>query len=334
MKKIWKWLLFVLVILLAAGCVFLYRYINRIRYNDGYVNGNTAGNLYNEGYFCEKDGIVYFSNPADNYCLYSMNPDGTNIKKLEDQSVSYINVDDHYIYYCKLKGKSADSFSFLPVNTNSLCRLDIDGKGKPEILDDDPCMYASLVGNYLYYLHYDTTDATTLYKVKIDGKEKEQVEKQSYFTASTDGQYIYYNGLTDNHNIYEMDTSNDHAKVIYEGNCWMPVKDGNNLYFMDCENDYRIAKVDLTNGEKTLVTDCRVDCYNVTGDKIFFQKNDKTNPAICCINTDGSNYQELKEGNYTAINVTSTYVYFKDFTTETPYYTSVAAPGNVQIFNP
>ncbi len=45
-------------------------------------------------------------------------------------------------------------------------------------------------------------------------------------------------------------------KVIYEGNCWMPVKDGNNLYFMDCENDYRIAKVDLTNGEKTLVTDC------------------------------------------------------------------------------
>ena len=103
---------------------------------------------------------------------------------------------------------------------------------------------------------------------------------------------------------------------------------------MDCENDYRIAKVDLTNGEKTLVTDCRVDCYNVAGDKIFFQKNDKTDPAICCINTDGSNYQELKEGNYTAINVTSTYVYFKDFTTKTPYYTSVAAPGNVQIFNP
>ena len=52
----------------------------------------------------------------------------------------------------------------------------------------------------------------------------------------------------------------------------MPVKDGNNLYFMDCENDYRIAKVDLTNGEKTLVTDCRVDCYNVTGDKIFFSE--------------------------------------------------------------
>ena len=58
----------------------------------------------------KKDGIVYFANPADNYCLYSMNPDGTNIKKLEDQSVSYINVDDHYIYYCKLKEKALIRF--------------------------------------------------------------------------------------------------------------------------------------------------------------------------------------------------------------------------------
>ena len=41
------------------------------------------------------------------------------------------------------------------------------------------------------------------------------------------------------------------------------MKDGNNLYFMDCENDYRIAKVDLTNGEKTLVTDCRVDEFEL-----------------------------------------------------------------------
>ena len=110
MKKIWKWLLFVLVILLAAGCVFLYRYINRIRYNDGYVNGNTAGNLYNEGYFCEKDGIVYFANPADNYCLYSMNPDGTNIKKLEDQSVSYINVDATTFITVNLREKALIHF--------------------------------------------------------------------------------------------------------------------------------------------------------------------------------------------------------------------------------
>lgn len=170
-------------------------------------------------------------------------------------------------------------------------------------------------------------------KVKIDGKEKEQVEKQSYFTASTDGQYIYYNGLTDNHNIYEMDTSNDHAKVIYEGNCWMPVKDGNNLYFMDCENDYRIAKVDLTNGEKrwsrtAVSTATTLPEIRFSSRKMIRQ----IRPSAVSIQTEAI-IRELKKGNYTAINVTSTYVYFKDFTTKTPYYTSVAAPGNVQIFN-
>lgn len=76
-----------------------------------------------------------------------------------------------------------------------------------------------------------------------------------------------------------MDTSNDHAKVIYEGNCWMPVKDGNNLYFMDCENDYRIAKVDLTNGEKRWSRTAVSTAIMSQADKIFFQKNDKTNPG-------------------------------------------------------
>ena len=44
--------------------------------------GNTAGNLYNSGLFCEYDGTVYFSNAADNGALYSMNVDETEVKKL------------------------------------------------------------------------------------------------------------------------------------------------------------------------------------------------------------------------------------------------------------
>ena len=36
-------------------------------------HGNTAGNLHNYGLVYEMDGKVYFSNPNDNNCLYSMN---------------------------------------------------------------------------------------------------------------------------------------------------------------------------------------------------------------------------------------------------------------------
>ena len=45
---------------------------NKIHYNTSYVNGNTAGNLYNAGLFCESNGTIFFSNPDDDYRLYSM----------------------------------------------------------------------------------------------------------------------------------------------------------------------------------------------------------------------------------------------------------------------
>lgn len=54
----------------------------RVKMNEGYVTGNTAGNLYNGGLFCESEGVIYFSNLYDDGCLYSMLPDETDIKKL------------------------------------------------------------------------------------------------------------------------------------------------------------------------------------------------------------------------------------------------------------
>ena len=51
------------VIAIVAIVIIVNRINSKIQYNDEYVNGNTAGNLYNGGYFCEKDGVIYFANP-------------------------------------------------------------------------------------------------------------------------------------------------------------------------------------------------------------------------------------------------------------------------------
>ena len=67
--------------------------------NSGFVNGNTASNLYNGGAFCEYDGTIYFSNPSDSWKLYSMDSSGGNLKKLANDIPTYINVDENYIYY-------------------------------------------------------------------------------------------------------------------------------------------------------------------------------------------------------------------------------------------
>ena len=161
----------IILILIAVFC--LIHFLNRTKMNSGYVNGNSAGNLYNGGLFCESNGTVFFSNPSDNHRLYSMNPDGSDMKKLSDDTVSYINADDHYVYYVRNNKSEDTNFSFLNFGTNSLCRINRDG-GRVTILDDDPSLYAGLYGNYIYYIHYDKETASTLYRIKIDGTKKEQ----------------------------------------------------------------------------------------------------------------------------------------------------------------
>lgn len=337
MKKRLPIIIFILLLVLAiAGGVFFYL-SGKTKFNDGYVNGNTAGNLYNGGRYCEYDGTLYFANPSDRDALYSMDLDGGNLTKLCDDVVSFINVDEHYIYYIRNNpGTHGDAFSFLSVNTNSLCRIDRDGsEDSIKTLDSNPCLYASLIGDYIYYVHYTAEDGSSLYKVKIDGSNCQQVNKNPYFTCSANGQYMYYNGIDGDHYIWRLNTADDSNGMLYGGNCWMPiVADESTAYFMDCDNNYAIACVDLTTGEKTLLSEDRVDWYNVYGDYIYFQRNDAEHPALCRMRTDGTDYKELVDGNYMNISVTSTHVYFQDFISEQTFCMSKASGSKPEPFDP
>ena len=67
-------LAFVIVTLVIAAVVTFTILDKRVP-RDPSDHGNSAGNLHNGGLFFEMDGKVYFSNPYDSDCLYSMNPD-------------------------------------------------------------------------------------------------------------------------------------------------------------------------------------------------------------------------------------------------------------------
>lgn len=335
MKKKIPIFIFLLVMILGIVLGIYYYISNRPKFNDSYVNGNTAGNLYNAGLICENNGSIFFANPSDGNTLYSMDLDGGHLTKLTDDVASFINADDHYVYYVRNNPSVNDAFSFLNVNTNSLCRVSRDGHGKEIILDNEPCMYASLFGNYIYYVHYEKKTASTLYKVKIDGTEKQQVDEEPFFTCSTDGQYFYYNGLHGNHNVWRYDTTSYGSDLIFSGNCWMPtVTSDGTIYLMDCDDNYKLSVGNATTGEKTTLCDDRIDFYNVCGDYIYFQRSDKSSPALCRIRTDGSDYQVISEGVYTDINVSSTDVYFRDYNSGIMYRSPITNPAATTIFNP
>lgn len=130
---------------------------------------------------------------------------------------------------------------FFLLTKTACCRISRDG-GKITILDPDPCIYASLIGNYIYYLHYDSTDASTeLYKVKIDGSEKEKLMGGYAFTCNSNGQYFYYNSPDDG-KLYQFDTKTDTSSLYYDCSCYKPiVTENNDIYYMDVSQDNAIV---------------------------------------------------------------------------------------------
>ena len=335
MRNIRRYLILAVIILIIAGYAVFYYLSNKTQWNDTYVNGNTAGNLYNNGLFCERDGMVYFSNPNDSHYLYSMDLQTGETEKLYEDIASFINADDRYVYYVRNNVAKDFQFSFLHFNTNSLCRYDLK-TGKVKILDSAPSIYASLIGNYIYYIHYTTETASTLYRIKIDGSEAEQVDTNPYFTCSANGQYLYYNGIEKDHNIYQMDTATGTSQTICSGNYWMPSADNENIYFMDCEQNYALVRLGRSQKDPVTVVKDRIEYYNVYGDTIYFQRNNLDgDAAFCSVSTDGSKYRVIREGNYTNINVTSQNVYFSEVGKEdTIYQMPVNGSGTISVFDP
>ena len=334
MKKHLPLLILLAFVVIFAGFGIYDQQQHKIKYNNGYVNGNTAGNLYNAGLFCEKNGTVFFANPDDDYRLYSMDPDGSNLKKLSYDRVMYINADDHYIYYVRNNEKTGTGFDFFSYARNSLCRIDQNGENT-KILDKDPCLYASLVGNTIYYLHYDDETATTLYKIGIDGTGRQKVHSPYIFTCSALGQYIYSSGTETDGALYRLDTADDSLQKVYDCNSFKPtVLSDDDVYYMDVDQNNALVHTSINAGNPVTLTTDSLDFYNVYGSFIFYQRYSEKNPALCMIKNDGSGYTELAQGNYSNINVTSTYIYFTEYTTKQVLCTPTDHPGELTPFHP
>lgn len=333
-----KWIeigIAILVIVALTTTIIINKMKEKTIYNETYVNGNSAGNLYNAGLFCESNGTVFFSNPDDNNALYSMDLNGSNLKKLCNDQAMYINADNNYVYYVRNNVESGTDYDFFSFNKNSLCRINRDG-GKVKILDPDPCIYASLIGNQIYYLHYDDKEATTLYRIGIDGKNKEQVYDYYVFTCSTDGSYFYYNGVIDNGSIYRFQTKSDVTEKFYECNSYKPIVNHNeDIYYLDVDQNNALVHTNPRFDNPITLTNDSIDIYNVYGSYIYYQRySPKDGNALCRIKNDGSNFEVILEGDFCNINITSHYIYFQDFKTKNILCTETSNPGDISSFSP
>lgn len=300
---------------------------------DGTI-GATAGNLNNNGLFCEYNGKVYFSNSYDNGALYCMNPDGSDAKKLNNLNSKYINVGGNSIIFYGdpiASGKGLGSVVQKPgmyimgTNGQHLSALSKDTTGAMLLVDSN-----------VFYQHYTKESGTTF--AVMDLRKRKSTELLDYMInpVALYGRKIYFNGMYSDHHLYTFDVDTHEVTDIFGGDCWNPVFVGDYIYYMDVQNDYRLVRYNLTENVIEIVTKERVDFFNIYGDMIYaavYQKAGARNPALKRYSLDGSASEVIKEGVFNDINVTSTYVYFKEFDDEYhTYCTPTFGPVNVTEF--
>lgn len=332
MKKNWKILLFagIILIFLVVSSV-ISSFTGKIPSNDISITGNTAGNLNNGGLYAESNGKVYFSNAYDNGCLYSMNTDETELKKLSNSQASSINVGGNYLYYYMDSSGGGTGLGYV-IRTYGIYRSKLNGKNS-ECLDRNAAVTMQLAGDYLYYQRYTNQDFTKFYKVKTDKSENVLVSDSIINPAACYNGIIYFNGTEKDHYLYALDTRTDTISTIYEGNLWYPAYYAGYIYYMDVSSNYRLCRYSLADNTVEILTNDRVDTFNVGDSYIYYQRNSSTEPALMRMHLDGSDPEIVAEGNYSDINLTSSYAYFHAFGQDVPvYHTPVNGAVNVTAF--
>lgn len=325
-------------VILAIVSIIIININNQSRFtlNEDNVQGNTGGNLLNGGLFCELDDKIYFSNANDDGALYSMNPDATDFEKVFDDKVKYINGAGNYIYYTRRNNdKEKESPNALEFNNKGMYRINKDGSNIKSLysgLNENMKLY----GNYIYYEHSTKDGGLTLYKVKIDGTDEQILEDEAISPTSIIDGVIYYSGIGNDHNIHTMDLSTGFNTTLFEGNTMNTIATNDYIYYISLSDNYSINRInkDGTNPITIVPDHCFAFNISLNGKYLYYQIDDGENNGIHCLNTETNEVKTIISGNYNSINITSNFVFFKEFNSDTMFMLPVGEKGTLSTFNP
>jgi hypothetical protein len=335
MLKTIRNVLIALLVLTTIGVIAIYFYNHdRTYYNGEDEIGNTAGNIYNGGLFCEQDGNIYYSNPSADGALYVMNSDLTKFKKLRDDKAVYINADENYLYYVRANNtRENDKGGFLMFYNTGVFRCGQNGKNLMAYTGN-PGAYLTLKGNNIYFQRYDVEIGLFLYKYQIDGDLERCLVQDAVIPAAVFDNKLYYAGYSKDHNINAMDLSSFTTHPVIEGSFMYPVFLGNYIYYMDPSEKYRIYRMNQDGTDPTKIVKYRTSTYNITnsGKYLYYQVDDSKHNGIHRLNLETMEDETLKTGNYKDINVTDAYVFFRDFDETNTYVMYADGTSDISIF--
>lgn len=336
LKLVKRVLIFLVIVTIVAIIGVIIYSSGRTYFNEDNEVGNTSGNIYNGGLFCEQDGQIFFSNDTADGSLYVMDSDCTNVKKVYDDKAAFINADENYVYYVRANNtRENQTGNILMFYNTGVFRLNHNGKGL-KAFTGNPGAYLTLQGNNIYFQRYDVEIGLFLYKYQIDGSLERLLLEDAVVPIAVKNNALYFTGYTKDHNINALDLESFTYHPIYEGNYLYPIFMGEYIYYMNMDDEYKIYRMNVDGSNPTLIVNERCSTYNITntGKYLFYQVDGGKTNRICRLNLETLVSETLMEGDYKQIHVTDKYVFFKDFDNTNTYILESDGIANISTFNP
>lgn len=315
------------IVVLCVGAAIAMELSRRVPENPSGTVGNTAGNLYNDGLFCEDDGYVYFSNPYDAGALYRMRPDETDFKKFTSTQVQSINAAGNYVYYYQKGMGNGEGLGYM-FNTTGIYRISKKNPNKNSCLDKIFGSNLVLADNALYY-NVSAEDGTFLQKINTSGKEPDTLLTNPITPACVQNSTLYYQNTKSDLHLMGLNLSTGSASEILAEDVYMPIMDGEDVYYIDVHNDYSLVRYNLPSGTKTVLDETRTDIINLSDSYVYYQTSGD-NPQFKRVSKDGSQMEVIADGAYHSINLTSQFVYFVKYGSDAPIY-KIPLDGSLTI---
>ena len=332
-----KGILVILVLSLLVIIIGIFYYFDEKTYfNDENANGNTPGNLYNNGLFCQLDDKIYFSNLADDGTLYSMNSDMSSYKKLSNDKINFINASGHYLIYNRINNlKEHNKGSALEFVTVGVYRTKLNGKNVFR-LDKTPAGTVHQFGNEVYYLHYDKEEEYTLNSIGIDGKNQKKLSEQAISCAMVTDEHVYYTGVLQDHNIYRLKRSSNQNELVKEGNYSQVIVQNSVMYCINNADNYSIVQMNMDGSSENTIVKDRVSTYNITndGNYLFYQADGGDHNGVYCVNLSTGEQSLIQAGDYQNLCLTNDYLFFNAFNSSAMYYVHLTNPTKAKAFMP
>ena len=244
-----------------------------------------------------------------------MSSDLQNPKQIFSDNVSYLNGAGKYLYYTRRNDKKEiDKDALLALSSTGLYRINTNGTNLKQLYDD-PTQVACLLGNNVYYQHYDQKKGLELYSASIDGKKDTKILEQPCAPYAVKGQTIYYSGASSDHAIHSVATDGSNDTVLSDGNYTALTLQGDYLYFMDMNANYALKRMPLDGGSvETLISD-RLATYNVSedGQTVYCQIDNGTANGLYALDVESKTLRKLKEGNFNYLHLTKKYLLYEKY---------------------